>query len=366
MQLGEPIFEGRSPSCWESYTVRPDPSERARNDCERASHRSFLRSTLLLLSSLIPFLISSERAFAQASDKADRPDDTVWEISSRHLRDGGTTAFDALHVRRVQELNWTDSTVAEFADACNKTNAPSHTHTVFYVHGNWTSAVDARKRGWMVYNALSRRAQHPIRFVVFSWDAERHSGFARDVRDKRAQLNLESLRLANVLRRVPEENTVGMLGFSFGAAVISGAIHLDAGGKLSGRSAGERMDRSAVYASFLAPAFNRSDFGPNGEYRLAAFQSNTILNLFNSSDPILKRFRLIDRKESPIAAGYEGLPILKPSSANTDPNSKSKQIAKVLQVDCANQVGRTHAELAYYQECSYFSAGLNNLLGIQR
>ncbi|MEM8735521.1 MAG: hypothetical protein AAGG44_14905, partial [Planctomycetota bacterium] len=84
-----------------------------------------------------------------------------------------------------------------------------------------------------------------------------------------------------------------------------------------------------------------------------------------SSDPILKRFRFIDRKESPIAAGYQGLPALRPKVESQD-ESDSTNFAKILQVDCANQVGRTHAELAYYQECSYFSAGLNNLLGIQR
>ncbi|MEM8735342.1 MAG: hypothetical protein AAGG44_14010, partial [Planctomycetota bacterium] len=156
-----------------------------------------LRFAVLLVAS---FVSNVDPANGQDTGTESRESDTVWEISSRHLGDNGATELSGLHVRQVRDLSWTESSVDDFEQSFADTQADIPWHTVVYVHGNWTSAVDARKRGWMVYNSLSRRASHHIRFIVFSWDSERHSGFARDVRDKRAQLNLESLRLASVLR----------------------------------------------------------------------------------------------------------------------------------------------------------------------
>ncbi len=83
-----------------------------------------------------------------------------------------------------------------------------------------------------------------------------------------------------------------------------------------------------------------------------------MVNLYNSRDPVLRRFRFISRLGDPIAAGFRGFgPIY-------DPRSTSPLTANdiIEQYDCGSLVGNSHNEKTYYFECSYFGKGVQNLL----
>lgn len=144
------------------------------------------------------------------------------------------------------------------------------------------------------------------------------------------------------------------MGFSFGGAVIAGTLHLLGGGALDGRALPHPIAyHSNVRVSMVAPAFDRDQLGPGGKYELALMQADRLVNLYNSVDPVLKRFRFIDRG-SPEAAGFLGINARGGSRLLTAPN--------VVQYDCSRAAGRTHNEVDYYRNCPAVPTALKNVL----
>ncbi len=62
-----------------------------------------------------------------------------------------------------------------------------------------------------------------------------------------------------------------------------------------------------------------------------------LVNIYNSRDPVLRRFRFIDRVTTPIAAGFSGL---------ADPRATQplQADARIAQYDCGEAVGTSHDE----------------------
>ena len=114
--------------------------------------------------------------------------------------------------------------------------------------------------------------------------------------------------LANVLTQLPMELPLGALGYSFGAPVTCGALQLLGGGSLAGRALPAPATRpSSIRLSLMAPAFDQESFSLNGRYRKTLEIVEQVVNLYNSDDPILRRFRFFDRESAPVAAGFSGL-----------------------------------------------------------
>ena len=82
------------------------------------------------------------------------------------------------------------------------------------------------------------------------------------------------------------------------------------------------------------------------------------MNLYNSRDPILRRFRFLDRLSQPIAAGFAGIEtaftprVISPLAGQTT----------IRQYDCGGVIGTTHSERSYYGECPYFREIIRHLL----
>lgn len=285
---------------------------------------------------------------------------TLWEITTRRLPSNSVQGpIQQMGLSTVENHKWRAANFEEFFGQAE--SSVSNRRTVIYVHGNWTSDQEARERGWLVYNRLISRTREPIRFVVYSWAADREDGFARDLKNKQERLSTESYYLASLLQQIPEGEPLSLLGFSFGGAVVCGALHLDAGGALSGRKLEMTGHHQDIRVSLTAPAFDRNSLGPQGVYRQALTNVDQVVNLYNSQDPILKRFRFINLDVSPVAAGFAGL--RGPQDGVQGGSGSLAQNPKILQVDCGGEVGRTHAELAYYHECAYVTRALDNLLG---
>ncbi len=279
-----------------------------------------------------------------------RQGESVWEVSSRHLS-GACQLGVPLKISKVVGCSYQPSTLEEFTVDPVSFNSPQ---TVVYVHGNWMEWKNARERGLYVYQLLAAQTTKPIRLILFSWPSERDGRIGPDVREKACLANVEAYYLADFLKNVSTDRPIGMMGFSFGGAVICGTLHLMGGGVLDGRALPHPIVvHQNVRVSMVAPAFDREQLGPGGKYELALNQVDHLVNLFNSVDPVLKRFRFIDR-ESPEAAGFLGINARGGSRLLTAPN--------IVQYDCSRAAGRTHNEVDYYRNCPSVKTALQNVL----
>ena len=213
---------------------------------------------------------------------------------------------------------------------------------------------NARERGMYIYQLLSAQTNRPIRLILFSWPSQRDGRIGPDVREKACLAHVEAYYLADFLKHVPTDRSIGMMGFSFGGAVICGTLHLLGGGTLDGRCLPQpTVAHQNSRVSMVAPAFDRDQLGPGGKYELALGQIERMVNLYNSSDPVLKRFRFIDRG-SHEAAGFLGINARGGMPLSTAPN--------VVQYDCSRAAGRTHNEIDYYRNCPAINTALQNAL----
>ena len=280
-----------------------------------------------------------------------QPGDSVWEVSSRHLC-GSCRLCEPLRISRVVGCNFQPSSLEEFI--ADPVCLNSH-QTVVYVHGNWMEWKNARERGLYVYQLLTAQTDKPIRLILYSWPSERDGRIAPDVREKASLAHVESYYMAEFLEHIPADRTLGMLGFSFGGAVICGTLQLLGGGSLDGRTLTPPIAAHRdIRVSMVAPAFDRNQLGQGGKYELAMGQVERLVNLYNSADPVLKRFRFIDRG-SPQAAGFLGINARNEMRLTFHPN--------VEQYDCSRAAGRTHSEVEYYRNCPAFKTSLLNVLG---
>lgn len=274
---------------------------------------------------------------------------TLWEVNTRGLPAcppaGGTFT---LNISRNENCCWSSASLADL-----NAEVARASRVVIYVHGNWMPLDAARERARTIHRHMSQYANESICFIAYSWPSERQEGFARDLRDKKARIDADSIYLSQFICQLPRHD-LGLLGFSFGGPLICGALHLLGGGVVYGQFVDcPQIPLEGMRVSLLAPAFAGSDLTATGRYSKAMPVMEELVNLYNSSDPVLRRFRFFDR-DSAIAAGFAGIlePRLSSSPLASDP--------KITQYDC-RAIGRTHAELSYL-ECSAIYRAYANVL----
>ncbi|MFO1064365.1 MAG: hypothetical protein U0892_10925 [Pirellulales bacterium] len=282
--------------------------------------------------------------------------DEVFEVSTRclpTLPKCSTIEPVAFQVSKLDSSGWKSITDGEFQ---GHLDADPGRRTAIYVHGNWMEAGNARNRGTYVYNRLSQRCEEPLRVILYSWPSQRDGRPIKDVLEKAARADVETYYFAHLLSRLPKDSPLGILGFSFGARVVGGGLHLANGGSFHGRSLTGLVEREHVRVSVVAPAFDRNWLMHNQPYGMAIQNVDSLVNVYNSRDPVLRRFRFIDSVTSPIAAGFSGLP---------DPRSTHPLAAdaKIRQYDCSGCVGNSHDEMTYYRSCTYYNHAIDNVLG---
>jgi hypothetical protein len=312
---------------------------------------SGLRFGRILLGLALLFLSYSELGFAS---EFCRPGDSLWEVSSRglpdcpHVSDG-----QQLELFQFQQGCWSAQPLGLLREFVS---AAIGQRVVIYVHGNRMSQQELHIRAQQVYRRLVSNVRcEPICFIAFSWPSDRSGGLGNDVAIKKLRLNVDAYYLASFVQSLEFRQPIGYLGYSFGSAVICGAHHLLAGGTLNGYQLSAlptQLYQDRI--SLIAPAFDRQSLTAYGRYSQALVGVEKVVNLYNSIDPILKRFRFFDRNTSPIAAGFAG--ILDPSS--TSPLNADQRI---IQFDC-RCIGRTHAELDYHSSsCAVYA--FRNVVG---
>lgn len=319
-------------------------------------------------------VVAWEHQFVRSSSAADgfvRHEDSIWEISSRRLSEtpelGPIPQFDCYN---VAGFRWSASSTNEFLE---DVNCSMERRVVFYIHGNWMDQDEARRRATRLYQRLTSSIEcEPICFVAFSWPSEKHERIAKDIISKKPRLDADSYYLARIVDMLPTEKKCGFLGYSFGSAVLCGSQHLLNGGTLGKLRLEHSPPRPPARISLIAPAFDRMSLTLHGRYDQALAGTEKLVNLYNSADPILKRFRFFDRETAPAAAGFAGIPeqrlparfvskqAVAPAAAADDASALSGNL-KIVQYDCRS-IGRTHAELDYH-ESPALARSLENLLG---
>lgn len=267
-----------------------------------------------------------------------RPQDSLWMISTRHLEPAGTRQphIEQFRFLRYKTDRWHVSDATELLQ-------DTRARTVVYVHGNRIDWDTSSQRGWDAYQALLRHADppEPLRFIIWSWPSDRQGGPRRDAQTKAWRTHTESYYLARFLRHVPPDTPLGLFGYSFGARILSGAMHLLGGGSLCDyRLDGDAPPETNVGGvALLAIAMDRTWWLPGGFHeRFWQPQTNVLLQ-YNPCDPVLKLYPRSEPRPRAPALGFTGLPWTGDLGEPAD---------RLRQQDVSGAIGRSHEEQRYF------------------
>ncbi|MCI0357637.1 MAG: hypothetical protein L0211_04015 [Planctomycetaceae bacterium] len=266
-----------------------------------------------------------------------RPQDEIWAVNTRCL---GCPSGDEIEPQwTVWKFDWpapqwSTASSSEFYDTDS-----ARIVTAMYVHGNQVDSSLALRDGLDAYFQLAGRYDdaQPVRFVIWSWPSDKIHGPLRDVRSKADRADTDAYYLARFLAPIKPEVRVGLVGYSFGARIIAGSLHLLGGGELCGVrvAAVERPIRVALWA-----AAEHDDWLLPGRYHGQALPvAEHWLITRNYCDPVLARYAWIEKCYDPAALGYSGLVgrnLLTP-----------EQNALIEEIDVTHLVGKTHDDDAY-------------------
>jgi hypothetical protein len=289
--------------------------------------RRFVKTTGLLAAADI--LGSSASSAAAAA----RPSDELWFINTRGVP-YGNLSHHSLHCwsawRAVPGGAWQQASIADLWG-----RAADGRRNVFYVHGNRINVDWAMRNGNSAYQALTSPVGFhtpPMRLVMWSWPSDRILRPALDVRVKADVADYESYKLGWFLGNMHPQGYVGLIGFSYGARMITGALHLLSGGSLFGQALGAHHlppTRSVLWSA----ATHNYWLSPGQLHGRAILATDRMLNLYNSRDSALRRYPHLDKSTLPQALGYVGLP-------NGYLGAEGYRFA---QRDVCCEVGRRHA-----------------------
>ena len=286
----------------------------------------------------------------------------IYEVSTRHLSDRFRSInFDQpnVEVNKWSGNRWLCSNVEDALPS-----GGTGLLTIIYVHGNFMERNNALERLRIVDRYLREQADRPYRLIMLSWPSQREKKPLRDALSNAESAECQSLYLAWMLQRLRSEPQVSILGFSFGARTVTGGLHLDAGGVIPGFASAPSTNIGTFLkyrVGLVAPALDRNWIERNGRHQLALSHVDSLVNLYNSRDPILRRFRFLDRLSRPIAAGFSGFTGV---AALVDPRATAPLTgqSRIRQYDCGSIIGTTHSEKSYYGECPYFRSMIQHLL----
>jgi len=280
--------------------------------------------------------VDAEQKVGDIDYQALRHDD-AWLISTRHL---GCPSWKSDSNVDLQVSQYSDSGDWIESDL-NSLLASEPCLTVVYVHGNRVSADDAIVRAWNAFSVLQADpAAPPMRLIIWSWPSDQIHGQIRDVRYKGARTNTEGEYLAWFLAQVDPAIPLNLIGYSYGARVVTGAMHVLGGGTLTCqgwpmlRASGDRMPINVV---LMAAALHNHWLATGGYHDQCWSVLDRILVLYNSCDPVLKRYRFIEKRGRPVALGYG-------SAWGLD----AEQAARTEQRDVCCSVGKTHSESVFF------------------
>jgi hypothetical protein len=214
---------------------------------------------------------------------------------------------------------------------------------VFYVHGNRTPQNKAISGGIRFFQRVRPYLDNkPTRWVIFVWPSAQAGVLLKDARAKAVRTDAESLYLAWVLRHHARNPApIAMVGYSFGARVISGALHAMAGGCLGNRSLPQApINNAGISVGFVAPAFDADWMTPGNYHSLSTHNLRDMTLMYNHRDVALRNHWRLTRERSSEALGFSGPRCFGPRADGTR--------LPVIALNCTAAVRARHAERFYY------------------
>jgi hypothetical protein len=288
-------------------------------------------------------LLSCAADFANASSCAGiRPQDEIVLVSVRAV--GGCCDPQALsegaQVETYQATSESGCRQWLSSNMESVVGADPTVSTLIFVHGNRLTAWDAKCEGLAAYRRIVRNSadESPIRFVIFSWPSAQISGPLKDVRVKAARTRPAGCQLAWFVDQLPAETPLTMVGFSYGARIVTGSLHILGGGTLGGMSIGELQhpNRQPVNAVLMASALNSDWLCPGRYHGQAMTMVHQMVLVNNCEDRAMKYYHFSSTCGKPQALGYCGPTCIDPASAS-----------KIVELNVSRYVGSEHDLFCY-------------------
>lgn len=281
-----------------------------------------------------------------------REGDEIFLVSTRALSSHCQSAMQVgqMRVKRYQPaLGWQSADLTTLTE----TASPGG-QTQLLMHGNWMDAAWAERRGWEMYHQLIQglSADQPIRYIIWSWPSDRQPKPLRTTRQNAYRADDEAFYVGWLLSQLPPEERVGLIGFSLGARVLSGGLHLLGGGTLRGRALPEFEPNAHGYrVAYWAGAVSVGSTTLYGSRQQSWQQMDSLLNIFNSADPVLRRYHLVTQQKGDRAIGQNGMHI-----------SDAENREKLTQLNACRIVGKQHAWDRYIQSPSLMNRTRDQLI----
>jgi len=288
---------------------------------------------------------------------AELKSDRLWLINTRYISSNAcriNLRDPNLRIRRLDRCGrQTPSDLNEYLATMNPTRP-----RIIYIHGNRRDPSAAIAQGLWVYREIARNrpTDQAFDWVIWSWPSEAESIFISDVRKKAERTDAQGLYLAWLLaQHHTNAQPTGLIGFSFGGRIVSGALHAMAGGVVGRRKLDQPPIRGAdVDVGLLAPAVDSQWLSSCGQHRYASQNMNRMVLLYNHRDFALKYFRIVSLDPRSQALGYTGPRSIAPRHDGTRLPIRAR--------DCANTVGNHHSEKQYYQNACYAGHEMASLI----
>lgn len=281
----------------------------------------------------VAFLSAIAFLFCSTLLGGETPCGDIWLVSTRAASRCGPAALTSQPIHYWQldaHCGWQRASLSAFEAASTESPLP----TYLFIHGDRCDADDALRAAAPVRAALVAGGR-PFRLVIWSWPSNRVDRSARvDAQLKESYTPRQSHYLAEFLAHVDPRADVNLVGFSFGARIAAGALHLLGGGTVAGRALdGPAARPASLRALFVAAAFESNGLSPRGRFCQALTVADEILVIRNTCDRALRFYPRLHGRGGPDALGYVG---------PTGCHSPKLKIA-----DVTNSVGKAHAWFRY-------------------
>ncbi len=257
--------------------------------------------------------LANEVAASQPCDHASetclpRPQDQMWLISTRHLGCPGneweTPNFGVW--RYDWNVGWQQTNIDGFFAAQNP-----QTRVFIHLHGARVDWAEANLRGFLTHQRITCGApqDEAMTFVTWSWPASKAGRPIRDLRDMAVRSDIDGYYLAWVMSRLDPNTRTDLLGFSFGARSITGALHMLSGGSLVGCTLPTELNpkRRPPTAVLWTPGMHDYWLEPGQHHGRAIESFDRMLIVHNSCDRALQHYNWVTRSGRPMGMGYLGL-----------------------------------------------------------
>ncbi|MDR1485900.1 MAG: alpha/beta hydrolase [Planctomycetaceae bacterium] len=207
-----------------------------------------------------------------------------------------------------QNSKWKTSTLNAFIQTHNPDKP-----LVIVTHGYKMTYPEAKQFG-IEFSKLTRGfGEH--RFLFWSWDSEKEMcGIKSDAINAGKKADSEAKHLTHFLKQLKSGSKIALIGFSYGARLISVSLQELATEQLAqdnpdNKNTQTKNTQTKIRVIFLAAAVDSDQFGQNKKYGNVLSITEALLVNVNLSDPALMLYPLLSGVSSPKAVGRCGINI---------------------------------------------------------